>query len=197
MQALTCTLSVALVTILAVAWYFGHPLHVQYAAFFAAGGFSCIEYSWYATTTEGKNGELSFTPFQSTCRPGHTTWAQFWANVLYTPFLLFNYREFIPNPYIRIILFPFNIWLLEIIEGYALILIFGKNIAWTYNTPDAYFHNNIRTGFAGLWLLLGFALEIIGYRAIDTLSQACVGVIPIEVIFSGFLLVMGFGMSRH
>ncbi|KDO20181.1 hypothetical protein SPRG_14529 [Saprolegnia parasitica CBS 223.65] len=185
MTPLPRTVSVPLVAAVAGAWYWAHPPSVQWAAFFAAAGFSCIEFSWYATTTEAANGDLAFTPFAATCRPGHTTWAQFWANVLYTPLLLFTYRAWLPSAFLRVVLFPLNIWLLEIVEGYGLMLVFGRNIAWTYNTPDAYFHNNIRTGFAGLWLLLGLALEVVGYTLVDGLGGAAAQVLPIEVAVAG------------
>ncbi|OQS00838.1 hypothetical protein ACHHYP_02233 [Achlya hypogyna] len=180
--------AIVVVAGLAVAWYLLHEEPVQRAAFMAAAGFSCIEYSWYATTTEGKDGELSFTPFASTCRPGHTTWAQFWANVLYTPALLYTYREWVTHPVLRVVLFPFNIWLLEIIEGYALMLIFGRNIAWTYPTKDAYFHENIRLGFAPLWFLLGLALEVIGYSVLDAASTAIA--LPVTLLAFGFAIIM-------
>ena len=85
---------------------------------------------------------VTFTPFASTCRVGHTTWHQFWANVLYTPILLFAYRTTLPDvPLLRVALFPLNVWLLEVVEGYALMFLFdGRNPAWTYTTDDAYFH---------------------------------------------------------
>ena len=49
---------------------------------------------------------------------------------------------------VRVVGFPLTVWLLEIVEGYLLIAVYGHNPAWTYTTPDAMFHGNIRTGYA-------------------------------------------------
>ena len=113
----------------------------------AAACFSVIEYSWYSVTTEDANGEVRFTPGAPTCRAGHTTAHQFLCNIVYTPVLLFWYRGCVPaHPAARVLLFPLNVWLLELVEGYALMALHGgRNPAWTYGTPDAAFHGNVRS----------------------------------------------------
>ena len=101
---------------------------------------------------------------------GHTTWAQFFSNVLYLPIFL-AIREYVKTScvassfaqeqIILILLFPFNIWLLEIIEGYALIFIFGRNLAWHYDSSDALFHGNIRLKYFPAWHALGAVVELL------------------------------------
>jgi hypothetical protein len=37
------------------------------------------------------------------------------------------------EPWLRIVLFPFNIWALELLQGFSLRCIFGFNPAWEYH----------------------------------------------------------------
>jgi hypothetical protein len=88
---------------------------------------------------------------------------RFWANVFYSPILLELYRThlFPDSPYyIRILLFPMNVWVLEIIEGYVIIFIFGRNVAWEYKGWDSYFHGNIKLQYVVNWLGMGVAVEL-------------------------------------
>ena len=39
-------------------------------------------------------------------------------------------------------------------------LLFGRNVAWTYEGPDAWFHGNVKTGYLVPWLGLGAAVEL-------------------------------------
>ena len=96
----------------------------------------------------------------SSCRAGHTTFAQFFANVLYIPFGFAVFNWIFTNFWYRAIFFPLNIWALEIVEGYIFIALYGKNLAWFYGTPDALCHGNIRIGYATLWILLGLTMEL-------------------------------------
>jgi hypothetical protein len=109
-------------------------------------GFMVVETCWTAL----ESGSLS---------GGSTTWVQFWANVVYTPILLVVYRDLIPSMSLRILLFPLNVWLLEIIVGYALIGMFGRNTAWFYHTSDARCHGNIRLYYLPVWMLFGCLIE--------------------------------------
>jgi len=62
---------------------------------------------------------VSLTAQAKTSRQGFTSFAQWWANVLYLPVGFPLYRLLIAPAWLRIALFPLNLWLLEIIEGYA------------------------------------------------------------------------------
>src|SRR5688572_22205183 len=108
-------------------------------------------------TTEGPNGELTFTPFSKTSRKGFTTFAMFFANVLYTPIMIDYYFSIVDGTIMRILLFPLTIWIGEIIMGYYLLYIYEKvkPRAWYYTGDDAYFENNIKIGHWKLWVILG------------------------------------------
>lgn len=75
-----------LVPALAAAWhlYLAPGAEDKAAAFVFAAAFSCIEYGWYASTVTLPDGTVKFAPFSRGKRAGFTTWAQFWANVVYT-----------------------------------------------------------------------------------------------------------------
>ena len=44
---------------------------------------------------------------------------------------------------------------------YAIMAIFGRNIAWFYYSDDAMFHGNIRLRYFKYWLLMGILSEIL------------------------------------
>ena len=126
---------------------------------FGATAFSLIETFWtYLFAPDGI--------------PGHTTWAQWFANLLYAPILLLWYPALLPGAssaarILRVALYPLNVWLLEIVEGYGLMALFGRNVAWTYEgLPDALFHGNIRLAYAVPWIGMGYALEYLGFNDI-------------------------------
>lgn len=50
--------------------------------------------------------------------------------------------------------------LLLFCQGYVIMLLFGRNVAWTYEGPDAWFHGNVKTGYLVPWLGLGAAVEL-------------------------------------
>jgi len=73
---------------------------------------------------------------------------------------------------LRIAAFPFNIWWLEIIEGYIIMFLFGKNVAWEYRGKAAFFHGNITLEYYAPWLGLGLVLELIWEGVILSLLKA-------------------------
>lgn len=86
-------------------------------ALLASGAFALIETVWTTlATTDTATGATRFrAPALGTL--GHSSFTQFWANVLYTPLLLDGFRVVVPDhPAVRIALFPLNVWLLEVIE---------------------------------------------------------------------------------
>eukprot|EP00164_Ancoracysta_twista_P013692 GFYU01021962.1.p1 GENE.GFYU01021962.1~~GFYU01021962.1.p1 ORF type:complete len:184 (+),score=57.34 GFYU01021962.1:152-703(+) len=141
------------------AWWLLTTWSMKLLGIVAAGCFSCIEYTWYSITTENEDGSVSITPFAPTCRKGHTTWDQFYCNVLYTPILLLVYRLYFPLWWLRIAVFPFNVWLLEIVEGYFLMWVRGHNTAWYYMGASAFCHGNINIDFIWEWYVMGAAVE--------------------------------------
>ena len=120
---------------------------------------------------------------------GHTTWAQFVCNVLYVPFLLVTYRHVLNDSLYRVILFPINIWLLEIVQGYSLMFLAGRNLAWFYDTPDARFHGNIRLYYVFVWWPFGFLVETLWEPVITVLAEE-IKPIHLKLIFLVPLLMV-------
>jgi hypothetical protein len=113
--------------------------------------FMLTETFWTSITKETDYG------IRFVLNKGHTTWIQFYLNVIFLN-ILTNIKKY-KTKNKRILLTPIHIWLLEIIEGNLLIFLFNKNIAWTYNTKDAFFNKSIRVNYYPVWLLVGVALE--------------------------------------
>jgi len=121
--------------------------------------FSIIEFLWYSMSVELPDGSVVFKPWAPNVRKGHTTFTQWAINILYLPFFWVVYQYLIPDWRLRILLFPFNIWLCEIIEGYILMFLFGYNPAWVYRGPLAFFHGNITLSYWIYWQMLGVPVE--------------------------------------
>ena len=58
------------------------------------------------------------------------------------------------QPAVGIALFPIAVWSIEIVQGYALIFLFRRNVAWWYHGRDAFFRGTIKLGHWWAWLLL-------------------------------------------
>lgn len=138
-------------------WYIYTSADLKIRSIIYALSFSAIEYCWYSMTTEQPDGALKFTPFSSTSRKGFTTFAMFFANVLYTPIMIDFYLSRVNNSILAILLFPLTIWVGEIIMGYYLLYIYEKKNprAWVYFGSDAYFDGNIKLAHRNLWWGLG------------------------------------------
>lgn len=135
------------------------PLH-RAAGCVAAIAFIFIETLWTTIAHEDPaSGAVSFRGWRGSF--GHSSFAQFWANVLFAPMLLFWYRSLLPNNILRVVLFPLNVWWLEIVEGYIIMFFFGRNVAWEYRGQDALFHGNIKMQYAILWTGLGLLVELL------------------------------------
>ncbi|RKP25927.1 hypothetical protein SYNPS1DRAFT_28358 [Syncephalis pseudoplumigaleata] len=149
-----------LVLMLVAAWWSATSLDAKLRSLVNAAAFSVIEFTFYAMTVEMPNGDILLRPFDPRCRKGHTTVHQFICNVIYTPILLDVYVDAVPYWPLRVLLFPLNIWLLELVQGYVLIYLHGYNPAWTYYGKDAYFHGNIKLSYWPFWIALGGAVEL-------------------------------------
>ena len=91
-----------------------------------------------------------------------TSIQQFTMNLLTIPLFTVMYRLCIPKKYLRIGLYPLNIWILEILQGYSLMHFYdGRNPAWNYTTSDAFFDGNIRLFYFPVWLFLGVVVDSI------------------------------------
>ena len=94
------------------------------------------------------------------CESGYafTSWAQFYCNLLYVPILLDLYGKLFSSlPWLYVLCFPLNIYILEIIVGHFLIWLHGYNVAWCYRDyTDSYANGCFRLAHAPFWLGLGF-----------------------------------------
>ncbi|KAG0223427.1 hypothetical protein BGW42_005905 [Actinomortierella wolfii] len=152
-------LGYVLILAVVIQWFHATSLAVKLQCFIGAALFSCTEYTFYTMTIEEPDGTVRVKPFAG--RPGHTTVHQYIMNVFYIPILIHGYHALIHNTYLRILFFPLNIWLLEIIQGYTLIYLIGYNAAWTYRGKDAFFHGTIKLSYVHHWLMFGAVLELL------------------------------------
>jgi hypothetical protein len=88
------------------------------------------------------------------------------ANLFFTPLLMDVYFSNVTDTWMRALLWPINIWMLEIIEGYVLIFLYGFNPAWTYRGSDAFFHGNIKLGYWQFWLPMGAFMAWYGWESV-------------------------------
>jgi len=93
----------------------------------------------------------------------YTTSAQWLLNVIYLPYMFKWVKPLVDhNVFLFSFTFPFQVWLLEVIQGYFLIWVFGHNVAWSYDGKFAFFHGNIKVSMYHLWAAFGFGV-IIGW----------------------------------
>eukprot|EP01116_Phalansterium_solitarium_P010309 TRINITY_DN2495_c0_g1_i1.p2 TRINITY_DN2495_c0_g1~~TRINITY_DN2495_c0_g1_i1.p2 ORF type:complete len:191 (-),score=77.54 TRINITY_DN2495_c0_g1_i1:183-755(-) len=85
---------------------------------------------------------------------GHTSWEQFWALVFWSPVCHFLFFELVQETWLRILLFPINVWLAEIFMG-SFLKTFWQRRPWNYTGRWAYFDGNITLLYGPLWVLLG------------------------------------------
>ena len=97
-------------------------------------------------------------------KQAYTSFGQFFANLIYIPVMLHMYPiclDMLPaigSPAaVFILLYPFNVWFLEVVEEIFLIkTIYGRNVAWIYSDyVDEMLDGCIRLGHAPAWWALG------------------------------------------
>ncbi len=92
-----------------------------------------------------------------------TTKEQFIMNMIFVPFLIEDFNWIFRDFYFRHLIFPFNIWIFEIIMGFSLIWLLGNNPAWKYKGQYSYFKNQINLLHYPRWIFLGMIQEILYY----------------------------------
>ena len=99
--------------------------------------------------------ECAFTAVER--RKPYTSMAQFWGNLLYLPVLLDGYGLMLEGrPIMYVVLFPLNIWILEVVLHWLFVAVYGHNVAWCYmDYSDEYLHGVVRLGHAPAWWILG------------------------------------------
>jgi hypothetical protein len=135
-------LRMSIAFLLLALWFAFVPGAVKLRAVLAAFAYTFIEYTFNAIAHE----------------KGFTSDAQFGANLLYIPVLLDVYASVLlpHSPYIYILCFPLNVWLLELVEDRLFLITHGRNVAWCYHFyEDSHFGGVIRRGHGVCWLLMG------------------------------------------
>lgn len=127
--------------------------------------------------------EFSFTHLER--GRAYTSVAQFVANVLYAPLLLDGYAALLMwatpaalrqlgGAVAYVLAFPLNVWLLEVVQGHAIVAVYGRNVAWCYSDyADARCNGCIRLGHGPFWVGLGAACWLF-YPALIQGSRAAV-----------------------
>lgn len=112
--------------------------------------------------------------YWQTGRGAFSTPDQFFANVLYCSVVLDAWqRSAAVEPWLRVALGPATIWLLEIVENYALLLSFGRNTAWCYTGyPYGYFHGAIELSMCHIWWGIALTLEVAYADAVEPAGDA-------------------------
>ncbi|KAI9101948.1 hypothetical protein DFS34DRAFT_438302 [Phlyctochytrium arcticum] len=152
--------SLLLATVL-TAWYLLTPTADKLIALIGATLFSFTEYTFYTITIEEPDGTIKMRPFDKRCRKGHTTVHQFLANIITIPFFIVGLINLVQSSWIRVLLFPFVIWAMEMTQGYTFIYLYGYNPAWIYRGPEAFFHGTISIGYFGYWIMMAIGVEML------------------------------------
>lgn len=105
--------------------------------------------------------ESVFTYFER--GKNYTSFGQFFANLLYIPILLDVYSSFELSPFMYVLLFPFNVWFLEIFsENFIIRPIYGRNVAWNYlDYADEGLEGCVRLGHAPAWWAMGVGVYFV------------------------------------
>uniref|UniRef100_A0A0G4F1D6 Uncharacterized protein n=1 Tax=Chromera velia CCMP2878 TaxID=1169474 RepID=A0A0G4F1D6_9ALVE len=115
---------------------------------------------WFALAFMGV--ETTFTFLTDGFEKCGSTPEQFFVNLFYLPLLLPPFWAWMREVSGRWGTFglalqtPVFIWILEIVEGYSRIGLFGYCRAWQYNGRDAFFHGTVKLSFYPLWAAFGF-----------------------------------------
>lgn len=106
----------------------------------------------------------------------YTSFAQFWANLLYAPIMLDYYHILVQNvawgrnpAALYILMFPANVWVFELIFSMVFTLVYTRNVAWCYcDHADSLCRGAIRLGHWPWWMCLGTICYIL-YPALQYL----------------------------
>lgn len=153
-------------------WWHATSLAGKIRGLFGAAIFAVTEYTFYMCTIEHPDGTVMPALRTFPNRPGHTTKEQFAVNMLLLPVLLDAYIALVKRPLFQAILWPVFIWVLEVVEGYFLMLLYGYNPAWQYRGRDAFCHGNIKLGYWKFWVPMGLAVAYIGIPGLLPLSES-------------------------
>jgi len=129
-------------------------------------GFALVELLFTATMKEQEDGSLRFAPDLK----GHTTWAMVPGSMLgglYVIEPLIIYVRPFPEPWanlaLRLLLWPFAIWLIELLWGALLFYGCNGTRAWHYKGLWARCKGFIKLSMVLDWMALGLLCEGLWY----------------------------------
>ncbi len=125
-------------------------------------------WTWFTTVEQKKHAfqlACSFAVIEYITRSlcygnAHTTIEQFLMNILCGPILVDGFRSVVPYMWLRVLVMPLNVWIIEIIQGYTLLYIW-KTRVWEYTDEYAYFNGFISLSWGMFWMVLGFLMDIV------------------------------------
>ncbi len=103
-----------------------------------------------------------------------TTIEQSLMNFFWAPFLIHGYEKIIDRYFllniqgvriVKVILFPFNVWIAEIVQGNYLLNIHGYRV-WYYSDNLSMFDGHITLSYYFYWLFLGVIVYLVFYSSI-------------------------------
>jgi hypothetical protein len=122
--------------------------------------------------------EFTFTFFER--GRSYTSLGQLLGNLVYTPILLDCYplvltRLGLDGPVFFVLLYPVNVWILEVVEDLFIIKpIYGRNVAWCYlDYKDEFVDGIVRVGHIPAWWALGGLAWLI-YDGVKVAIEAAV-----------------------
>lgn len=141
--------------------------HLMSAVVICAGIALAMVFSDPRARTRGVAMALAFSVIETiqyarTRRGCFTTVDQFFANIVYCSVILDRWQLLTFEVWwIRILMGPLTIWVLEVVQNYVLLVAFGRNTAWCYTGATyGYCHGAIDLAMCHLWWILAAVLEV-------------------------------------
>jgi hypothetical protein len=128
--------------------------NIKIFSFILSTGFATIEYIFTGFTHKNY---LDINDFQ--LRECKTSYLQFYGNLYYTPLLIIC-NDMWNNTVISILIFPFNVWLLEIVMGFYILWTFNKRV-WLYSDNQSYFNGMITLNYYYYWIFCGILFNVV------------------------------------
>lgn len=121
-------------------------------------GFAIIEASFRSVTLSIERRKLSFEG---------STWAMFVVSIVTGLYIIepgYWVMTYFGAPfYLRLLLWPFVIWGVEILSGAWLFYACNQTRAWFYEGRFAYFNGFIELSYYGYWVAMGAGIEYFWY----------------------------------
>eukprot|EP01089_Gocevia_fonbrunei_P007253 TRINITY_DN1833_c0_g1_i1.p1 TRINITY_DN1833_c0_g1~~TRINITY_DN1833_c0_g1_i1.p1 ORF type:complete len:237 (-),score=15.62 TRINITY_DN1833_c0_g1_i1:63-677(-) len=149
-------------------WFAITTLQQRIQAIFIGTMFAVIEIVWRGTKKTRQLKEP--ITIKNTLKNGHTTWEQWFMMIVHAPFGTDLYFSVLSHPLLRLILFPLNVWIAELVWGAVFAYCWIRR-PWYYTSPYARFDGLIRIDYWWVWLLLGLTHEFLFHSFFGPVSH--------------------------